>query len=400
MNKGFLTRAESMAGEWTALRRQLHQEPELSYQERDTQKFMRQRLEAIGFDCRAVADTGLLAFPPAGAGRQGGPVVALRAELDALPIHEANEVSYRSRRDGVMHACGHDAHMTMVFGAGQLLLTEADHLPGSFVLLFQPAEEVPPGGARRVLDEGVLAEAGVEAIFGLHVDPRHPAGQILLKKGPLMAATDRFRLTVIGKGGHGAYPHLATDVVVTAAQIVLGLQTIVARRLDPVESGVVSIGRIEGGTADNILPERVTFSGTLRSHSNDVRRQLPEWIREIAGGIATGAGARIEFEYLPGHPGLANDPATIDFLASALASSLGPERIVEMTRPVMGGEDFAHYLEALPGAFLRIGVRNEGAGIVHPLHNSRFNLDESALPVGAAALATAASAWIMRSAAS
>ncbi|MDZ4805138.1 MAG: amidohydrolase [Candidatus Eisenbacteria bacterium] len=399
MSTGLLARAQALAGELTALRRSLHQEPELSYQERDTQLFLRQRLEAAGFTCRVVADTGLLAFPPATARGRAGPVVALRAELDALPIHEANEVSYRSRRDGVMHACGHDAHMTMVFGAGQLLASLAESLPGSFVLLFQPAEEVPPGGARRVLDEGVLAEAGVEAIFGLHVDTRYPSGSILLRKGPLMAASDRFRLTVIGKGGHAGYPHLAVDAVVIAAQIVLGLQAIVARRLDPMEPGVVSIGRIEGGTADNILPERVTLSGTLRSHSSDVRRQLPEWIREIATGIASGAGARVEFEYLPGHPGLSNDPAVIDFLAEALASDFDTGQIIELTRPIMGGEDFAHYLEVMPGAFLRLGVRNEAGGIVHPIHSPRFNLDESALPVGAAALAIAARAWLTRSAA-
>jgi amidohydrolase len=293
-----------------------------------------------------------------------------------------------------MHACGHDAHMAMVLGAG-LLLKELSPSE-SIVLLFQPAEEVPPGGARKVLEEGALEKAGVSAVFGLHVDPRYPAGQLLLRKGPLMAASDRFRLTVIGKGGHGGYPHLAIDPIVASAQVILGIQTIVARRLEPMEPGVITIGRVEGGSADNVIPDRVVLSGTLRSHSPQVRSQLPEWIRQTAEGIAGGAGARIEFEYFPGHPGLSNDPEVIDFVRETMKPILGEEGIVDLQKPIMGGEDFAHYLERYPGAFLRLGVRNESRGCVHPIHSSRFDLDEDAMAIGAATLAAVVMAWDRR----
>jgi amidohydrolase len=245
-----------------------------------------------------------------------------------------------------------------------------------------------------VLDERALQQAGVGAIVALHVDPRYPAGQLLLRRGPLMAASDRFRLVVVGKGGHGGYPHLAIDPVVIAAQIVLALQTLVSRRLEPTEPGVITVGRIEGGAADNVIPERVTMTGTLRSHSETVRRDLPAWIEQMAGGIAAASGARVEFEYLPGHPGLANDPGMIDFVEQALEPVLGRERLVDLPRPIMGGEDFAHYLKEMPGAFLRLGVRNEALDCVHAIHSPRFNLDESALAVGAAALAGTALAWL------
>lgn len=393
-----LARAQSLGGELTAIRHHLHAHPELSFEESATRDWLRARLEELGFECRAVAGTGLLARLPS-TRPAGAPVVALRAELDALPIDEPDTAPFHSTRPGVMHACGHDAHMTMVYGAGRLLQSEADTLAGRVVLLFQPAEEVPPGGAVRVLGEGVLAEEGVGAIFGMHVDPRYPTGRLLLRRGPLMAASDRFRITVIGKGGHGGYPHLTVDPVVTAAQIVLALQTLVARRLDPTEPGVVSVGRIAGGSADNVIPDRVEMSGTLRSQSDTVRRQLPEWIRQTAEGVAAAAGARAEFEYLPGHPGLSNDPAMIDFVSRVAEPLFGSEAIVELEKPIMGGEDFAHYLGVLPGAFLRIGTRNEAAGAVHPLHSPRFTLDEAVLPIGAALLATVARAWLDEAAA-
>lgn len=389
-------RAEELLPRLTELRRRLHRRPELSYRETGTQELLRAELVAAGFAVTTVADTGLLAAAP---GSGAAPRVALRADMDALPIAEATGVAYASEVDGLMHACGHDAHMAMTFGAGLLLMEMGEAVASRVRLLFQPAEEVPPGGARKVLAEGCLAEAAVGAIFGLHVDPRYPAGTLLLRRGPLMAASDRFRLDVIGRGGHGGYPHLAVDPVVTAAQIVLALQTVVARRVEPTEPAVVTIGRIEGGSADNVIPERVSLAGTLRSHSEGVRRDLPRWIEALAAGIAAGNGARIEFEYLPGHPGLANDPGLIDFVEAALLPVLGRDAIVELPKPIMGGEDFAHYLGAIPGVFLRVGVQNEALDCVHPLHSPRFNLDESALAVGAAALAGVAAAWLSERAA-
>lgn len=383
--------AQSHLPRLTGWRRHLHSHPEVSYHEEATRDYVEGELKGLGFETRRVAGTGLAARVR---GRDSSlPVVALRAELDALPIREDNEVPYRSRNDGVMHACGHDAHMTMVLGAGLLLKECAPERLVSTLLIFQPAEEVPPGGAKRLLEEGVLEEENVAAIFGLHVDPRYPAGQILLKRGALMAASDRFTIEVIGKGGHGGYPHFTVDPIVTAAQIVLGLQTVVSRRLEPTEPGVVSIGTIAGGTADNVIPDRVSITGTLRSHSADVRRNLPDWIRRMAEGIAQGCGATIEFHYLPGHPGLSNDPGVMERIDRILDPVLGRERIVDLPKPIMGGEDFSHYLEKFPGAFLRLGVRNDAKGFVHPIHSSRFDIDEDALASGAAALAAIAMDW-------
>lgn len=391
MTSGLLARSRELLPRLVELRRRLHQNPELSYHETETQAFLEGELSGHGFESRRIADTGLLAVQPGG---PAGRTVALRAELDALPIVEATGLPYRSRNEGVMHACGHDAHMAMVFGAGLLVRDQRPDLAAGTVLLFQPAEEVPPGGAVKVLASKALEESNVSGIFGLHVDPRYPAGQLLLRKGPLMAASDRFRITIEGTGGHGGYPHLTVDPVVVTAQVVLALQTIVSRRVDPVEPAVISVGRIEGGTADNIIPGIVTLSGTLRSHSAEVRRRLPEWIAATASQIAASAGARADFEYFPGHPGLSNDPAIIDFVESAVRPVLGADRVTSLPKPIMGGEDFAHYLEAFPGAFLRLGVRNEAEGCVHPIHSPKFKLDEEALAVGAAALAGVAIAWL------
>ncbi len=384
-------RAQALLPRLSAWRRHLHAAPELSYHEEATRDYVGAELRALGFDTRPVAGTGLVARMKGETSPR--PVVALRAELDALPIREANDVEYRSKNEGVMHACGHDAHMTMVLGAALLLKECAPEMLASTVLIFQPAEEVPPGGARRLLEDGVLEEEQVSAIFALHVDPRYPAGRLLLKRGPLMAASDRFTLDVIGKGGHGGYPHLTVDPIVVAAQIVLGVQTIVSRRLEPTEPGVISIGTIAGGTADNVIPDRVSITGTLRSHSPEVRKALPDWIRQAAEGIAAGCGARVEFAYLPGHPGLSNDPGVIDGIRSILEPALGPDNVMDLPRPIMGGEDFSHYLERYPGAFLRLGVRNEAEGIVHPIHSARFDIDERALATGAAALAAIARDW-------
>jgi amidohydrolase len=385
-----LARSQALLPRLVELRRHLHRHPELSYHESGTRDFLEAELTALGFACRRVADTGLLAALPSS---ERGPAVVLRAELDALPIEEETGAPYRSENRGVMHACGHDAHMTMVFGAGLILRDLAPGERPRFALLFQPAEEVPPGGARKVLDSAALDELPTAAIFGLHVDPRFPAGRILLKRGALMAASDRFRVTIEGKGGHGGYPHLTVDPIVVAAQVILGLQTIVARQVEPVEAAVISVGRIEGGTADNIIPGQVTFSGTIRSHNAEVRRLLPERIERTARGIAESAGAAARFQYLPGHPGLSNDPATIDKVERLLEPVLGRERIVALEKAIMGGEDFSHYLEVHAGAFLRIGVRNEEKGCVHPIHSPRFDLDEEMLPIGAAALAAVAAGW-------
>ena len=385
-----LARSQSLFQRLVELRRHLHRHPDLSYQESETRDFLEKELEGLGFECRRLADTGLLATLPSSERR---PAVVLRAELDALPITEETGADYRSEKPGVMHACGHDAHMTMVLGAGLLLRDLPEEERPRFALLFQPAEEVPPGGARKVLDSGALNELPTGAIFGLHVDPRFPAGRILLKRGALMAASDRFRVTIDGKGGHGGYPHLTVDPIVVAAQVIVGLQAIVARQVEPVEAAVISVGRIEGGTADNIIPGHVTFSGTIRSHSTEIRRLLPERIERTARGIAESAGAVARFEYLPGHPGLANEAEMIDRVEKLLVPVLGRERVVPLEKAIMGGEDFSHYLEVHPGAFLRIGVRNEEKGCVHPIHSPRFDLDEDMLPIGAAALAAVAAGW-------
>lgn len=364
-----------------AIRRQLHRTPELGYQEHQTSALIRQQLQELGIDFEyPVATTGIVAR----IGRGQGPCVALRADMDALPIQEEADIDFRSEVPGRMHACGHDCHTAMLLGASRLLRQFKDQIPGTVKLLFQPAEEGGAGG-KAMIEGGALETPRVERIFGLHVWPDLPTGSIGSRSGSFMAAVGSLQIAIKGVGGHAAFPQSTIDPVLTMAKVICELQSIVSREIDPLESAVVSITTLEGGTAFNVIPESVTARGTIRALTTERLGFVKQRVVQIASGIAQANRCSAEVTW--------NDtdyPATVnDVDCWNLVQQIGREMIgvnqVHQIPPVMGGEDFAFYLEAqVPGCFVGLGVRNEELGAKYFVHNSRFKVDEEALPIGAA----------------
>jgi amidohydrolase len=375
--------AEELGQRLVALRRDLHRHPELSFQEHRTAERLEEELRRLNpVELRRVAGTGLVARIR---GRDAGaPVVALRGDIDALPIQEETGLDYASETDGVMHACGHDVHATWAVGAATLLAAEP--AAGDVLIVLQPGEETGQG-ATRLLEAGALDD--VAAIFGGHVDLRFPVGEVVAQTGPLAAATDMFEIEVLGRGGHGARPHEVADPIVGAAALVTALQTVVARRLNPASSGVVSVGTIHAGSAPNVIPERVTLSGTLRAVDPDTRELLHRELRSITQSIAAAYGLSAELELELGPPAIVNPPEPVGWAREAVASLLGEQALVPLGFLNLAGEDFACYLERVPGCFLRIGARAPGAEAV-AAHTPRFHAAEESIFVGAAVLAETA----------
>ena len=366
-----------------ALRRDLHQHPELSSEEHRTSECLRVALEAVRpASLDRVAGTGLVARI---AGRDpGSPVVAIRGDIDALPIQEATGLPFASRRPNVMHACGHDVHAAWAVGAAHLLARAPAE--GDVLVVLQPAEETGRGAAA-VLKSGALDQA--RAIFGGHVDRRFAVGQVVAEAGPLAAAADVFEIELTGRGGHGARPHEGADPIVGAGALVGALQTIVSRRLDPARAAVVTVGTIRAGSAPNVIPDRALLQGTLRSVDPDTRQALHEELRRIAGGVAAtyGLTARVTIDLGP--PPIVNPAETAAWARTATVMLLGQHALVPLGALNMGGEDFAQYMERMPGCFLRIGAREEGGERI-PAHSGRFYAAEESLFVGAAVLAETA----------
>lgn len=373
--------AEAILPWMVEIRRDLHQHPELGLEEHRTARQVQVRLNELGIEhVDGIGGTGVLGLIRGG---EEGPAVALRADLDALPLTDAKDVPYKSQVPGRMHACGHDFHTAVLLGAARLLAERRRELPGTVKLLFQPAEETV-GGARLLIEAGVLENPRVQAIFGLHVDAGLPVGQVGLRYGQRNASSDNLVITIHGRSSHAAYPSGGVDSIVVAAQVITGLQSVVSRNVDARDSAVITLGTIEGGTQGNIVASRVRMVGTVRCLNQSIRELVLRRVRETAEGIASGLGARAEVEIEPSYDPLVNDDAMVDVVRECARRLLGPENVVVVGRPNMGVEDFAFYLSHVPGAFYALGVRNEQAGIVHPVHHELFDADERALAIGAA----------------
>jgi amidohydrolase len=373
MKQNLETEIASLTGQIVAWRRDFHRHPEVAFQETRTAAVVREFLEGLGLAVRSAGGTGLVAVLD---GKKGGKTMALRADMDALPVQEEGEKEYISQNRGAAHACGHDGHMAMMMAAVKVLTGRKNDFGGRVVFLFQPAEEKPPGGAKRMVEEGVLE--GVDAVFGLHLWQSFPTGMIGVLKGPMLAQADNFNITVKGKGGHGAMPHTAVDPIVAAAQIIVNSQTIVSRSVDPLKPCVVTFGVIHGGTTHNIIPAEVAMAGTVRTFDLAVQALAEKRLREIAEETAKAFGASCRVEYMSGYPAVVNDAAMVDFATGVAKKVLG-ERCLVAFDPIMGGEDFAYYLQKVPGAFIFLGA---GDGHEFPHHHPAFDIDEKALPMG------------------
>lgn len=358
-------------------RRHLHQHPELSFQEKETADFVAQRLASFGgLEISRPTATSVVARLRGG---QPGPVLAVRADMDALPIEEESGVPFASERRGVMHACGHDGHTAILLGVARILSRHPERVRGEIRFMFQHAEELFPGGAQELVDKGVLD--GVDTVLGLHLMAPLESGTLQVRAGPTMAAPDTFEITVEGKGGHAAHPHTSIDPVAIGAQIVSNLQHVVSRAVDPLEPIVVSVTRFHAGSADNVIPEKAELGGTVRTMDADLRDRVPELMERVVRGVAEAHGAGYRFTYQRGYRALVNDEGVTSRLRSALADAFG-EDTVRTPPATMGGEDFSAYLAAVPGTFFFVGARPEGVDEAYPHHHPRFAIDERALAVG------------------
>jgi len=358
-------------------RRHLHQNPELSFHEERTAQFVADTLALFGnLEIIRPTPTSVVARL---IGARPGPVLAMRADLDALPIEEKNTHDFVSRHPGVMHACGHDGHTSMLLGAAKVLGARKAELAGEVRFVFQHAEELNPGGAEELVKAGVMD--GVEMIIGAHLWLPMPYGQVGVRSGALMASPDNFTITITGSGGHAAIPHETTDSIAIAAQVITNLQHIVARNVDPLASAVVSVTRIAGGTTYNVIPGQVELAGTVRTFDPALRARMPELMKRIVGGVTAAHGASFTFEWDPGYRPVINDEKASDLLRRAVVRALGSEVLVEAI-PTMGGEDFSAYQQQVPGSFFFIGARNEERGITNPHHHECFDIDERALDSG------------------
>lgn len=377
---------EALAARVVELRRAIHRRPELGFEEYETAALVERELDSLGLEHRRVAKTGIVARIE---GTKQGRTVALRADMDALPIGERSGLPFASEIDGKMHACGHDAHTAMLLGAAHVLATKRSQFAGTTVLIFQPAEE-GPGGALPMIEAGALDSPRVEAIGMLHVDSRLDVGTIGITPGPVSASADELYITVRGAGGHGGHPHTAVDAVPAAAAIVLALQNVVARETDPLASAVVTIGTISGGYRNNVIADEVAMSGTLRAHDAALREELIERVQRIVAGIAAAYSAEAEVRIVRGYPPVVNDVVLAQRFAR-YAEDHGQIR-VEQIAPTMGGEDFAYFAQRVPGLLIRLGIRSESSGAIHPGHSALFRIDEAALAVGVTTLVLFATA--------
>ncbi|MDO9416164.1 M20 metallopeptidase family protein [Pararhizobium sp.] len=375
------------------MRRHLHQNPELSNEEARTQAYISAALVAAGLDTvRDVAGYGL-AVDIVGTAAKSNRKIAIRADIDALPIAEDSGVEFASQNPGVMHACGHDAHTAMVFATAVSLYNIRESFGGTVRLIFQPAEEAEPLGGRRVVEEGLLDD--VDAAVGIHVDPYTPTGLIAVASGPYTLASDIFDVTVGGVSAHAAKPSEGVDAIAVACSMVSELQKIVAREIDPYDPVVVSVTGISGGGAYNVIADRVHFKGTIRSGSEATRQRVQRRVREVLDGVAASHRATVEFTLVRGEPPVVNDPEMTRLLGDSVTGTFGPESLLNAPGWT-AADDFGFYSEKRPSVYFRLGIRNENAGAVYPLHHPKFRVDEAALAMGATVLVNMATNFLRR----
>ena len=378
MDKALKEKIAGMRDWLIEIRRTIHSHPELGFEEVETSKLISAWLERFGLDVKkGVAKTGVVGLLRGG---ESGKTVALRADMDALPIDEATGVPYASKIKGKMHACGHDAHVTILLGVAKFFSSIRDQVKGNIKWIFQPGEEGFAGG-RMMVEEGVLDDPKVEGVFAAHVFPFLSTGKVGITEGEAMASSDKFTLRIIGKGGHGAYPHVTRDPILAAGHVITQIQSIVSRNVNPLDSAVVSFGAVHGGRAYNVIPDEVELSGTVRSLNPQVREELKSRIEQITRGVVLSLGMDYRYEFEYGYPVLINDPQMSRLVISACSKEIGKENM-EILPPSMGAEDFAYYLEKCPGAIFRLGVRNEEKGLIQPHHSALFDIDEEVLPFG------------------
>ena len=372
--------SESYSKEVVELRRHLHAHPELSYEEFNTATFVAERLRSYGIDPKeGVATTGIVALIKGKNPEKK--TVALRADMDALPIEEATNVPYKSTRPGVMHACGHDVHTSSLLGTAKILSEIKDEFEGTVKLIFQPGEEKNPGGASYMIRDGALQNPTPASIIGQHVMPLVPVGKIGFREGMYMASSDEIYLKVIGKGGHGAAPELTIDPIVIASHIIIALQQIISRNASPKQPTVLTFGRIMGEGATNIIPNEVSMAGTFRALNEEWRKSGLEKIEKMARSIAEGMGGKCEVRISHGYPYLENNPELTRRIRQAAEAYVGKENVVDLDL-TLGSEDFAYYSHVVPASFYRLGTRNESKGITSYVHTPTFDIDEDALKIG------------------
>jgi amidohydrolase len=368
----------------TALRRHFHMYPEVGGEEHETQKRIIAELTAMGLAPKPAGGTGVLAEIQ---GAAAGKTVALRADIDALPLSDELDQPYRSRHSGVCHACGHDGHTAMLLGAAKTLKQLQAGFSGTIRLMFQPKEEKLPGGANDMVASGAMA--GVAAVLGAHLWQPMPTGTIAVNYGPVMAAPDQFTIRVQGRGGHGSMPHVAVDPILAGAQLVLALRTIIGANVDAHQSAVLTIGSFKAGEVFNIIPDQAVLIGTVRTFDKETRSLIFGRIEEVCRGVCAAAGASYSLEPIFGPPPVVNDRDLADLVAAAGRETLGADG-VQQVKPLMVGEDYSVYLDSAPGVFFLVGAGNPAKGIVHPHHHSKFDIDEEALGYGCETMVRAA----------